>query len=85
MEAAAQDYRLLDTHLARQSYLAGDHFTLADIPAGTTLYRYFGLGLERPDMPHVEVGVVGSDFTARAAYREHVMIPFTELRGRLEY
>jgi glutathione S-transferase len=83
MEACALDYRLLDAHLATQPYLTGDHFTLADIPAGTTLYRYFGLGLERPEVPHVEAWY--ERLTTRAAYREHVMIPFTELRGRLEY
>jgi glutathione S-transferase len=83
MEACARDYRLLDEHLARQPYLAGDHFTLADIPAGTTLYRYFGLGLERPDTPHVDAWY--RRLAARPAYREHVMIPFAELRGRLEY
>jgi glutathione S-transferase len=83
MEACAHDYRLLDAHLARQPYLAGDHFTLADIPAGTTLYRYFGLALERPDMPNVEAWY--QRLAARPAYREHVMIPFAELRGRLEY
>ncbi|MEJ1976726.1 MAG: hypothetical protein WDN49_12045 [Acetobacteraceae bacterium] len=32
--------------------MAGDRLTLADIPAATTLYRYFGLDIPRPAIPH---------------------------------
>ena len=39
--------------------------------------------LDRPDMPHVDAWY--RRLTTRPAYREHVMIPFAELRGRLEY
>jgi glutathione S-transferase len=83
MESCARHYRLLDRHLARQPYLAGDRFTMADVPAGTTLYRYFGLDLERPYIPNVEAWF--ERLAARPAYREHVMVPFTDLRGRLEF
>ena len=48
-----------------------------------TLYRYFGLDLERPHIPHAEAWY--QRLTARPAYREHVMVPFAELRGRLEF
>ena len=40
--------------LADRRYLLGDVPTLADIPAGTALYRYFGLDIERPAVPNVE-------------------------------
>ena len=83
IESCARHCRLLDGQLARRAYLAGDRFTMADIPAGTTLYRYFGLDLERPRIPHVEAWY--QRLTARPAYREHVMVPFAELRGRLEF
>jgi glutathione S-transferase len=79
----AQHYGLLDRHLAQQPYLAGDRFTMADIPAGTTLYRYFGLNLDRAPLPNVDAWY--RRLTTRPAYREHVMVPFAELRGRLEY
>ena len=32
-------------NLAANKFLAGSKFSTADIPAGTTLLRYFGLGL----------------------------------------
>jgi glutathione S-transferase len=81
IERCARHYRLLDGQLAQRPYLAGERFTMADVPAGTTLYRYFGLDLERP--PHVEAWY--QRLSARSAYREHVMVPFAELRGRLEF
>jgi glutathione S-transferase len=83
IESCARHYRLLDRHLARQPYLAGESLTMADVPAGTTLYRYFGLDVERPDVPHVDAWY--RRLVARPAYREHVMVPFAELRGRLDF
>lgn len=44
---------LLDTHLARHAYLAGDRFTMADIPVGCEIHRWWGLPQERP-RPHLE-------------------------------
>lgn len=82
-EACAEHYRLLDRHLADRPFLAGDAFGLADIPAGTTLHRYFGLGLETPVVPHVQAWF--RRLAERPAYRAHVMLPFDDLRGRLEY
>ncbi|MDA8451869.1 glutathione S-transferase [Acidovorax sp. NCPPB 3859] len=45
---------LLDTHLARHAYLAGDRFTMADIPVGCEIHRWWGLPQERPPRPHLE-------------------------------
>jgi glutathione S-transferase len=83
IDGCARHYRLLDAELAQRPYLAGDRFTMADVPAGTTLYRYFGLDLERPHVPHVEAWY--QRLSARPAYREHVMVSFAELRGRLVF
>src|SRR5262249_25467688 len=46
-------FRLLDGVLAARPFLAGDSFSLADIPAGTSLYRYFELDIERPGVANV--------------------------------
>lgn len=83
MERCARHYRLLDRHLSGRAYLAGDRITLADLPAGTTLYRYFALELDRPALPNVEAWY--GRLAARPAYRAHVMVPFDDLRGRLDY
>jgi glutathione S-transferase len=78
-----QHFRLLDAELARRPFLAGDAFSLADIPAGTALYRYFEMGLEVERPPHV--GAWYARLAARAPYRAAVAVPFEELRGRLEF
>jgi len=79
----AKLFRLLDNELARHPYLTGDALTLADIAVGTALYRYYELYIERPQLPHVEAWY--DRLRERDAYRNHVMIPFDELRGNLEY
>jgi len=79
----AGHFRLLDTILAQHRYLAGDGFSLADIPVGTSLYRYFNLDIERPSVPHVEAWY--ELLQQRPHYREQVMVPFDDLRGRMEY
>ncbi len=45
---------LLDAHLSRHAYLAGDRFTMADIPVGCEIHRWWGLPQERPARPHLE-------------------------------
>jgi len=80
---SADHFRLLDRVLSTRPFLAGERLSLADIPAGTALYRYFELDIERPTVPHVTAWY--RRLQERPAYREHVMLPFAELRGRLDY
>jgi len=79
----ARHFQLLDTVLQDRAFLCGDQLTLADICTGTALYRYFELPIERLVLPHLLAWY--ERLQARPAYREHVMIPFTEMRGRLDF
>lgn len=45
---------LLDAHLERRAFMAGETFTMADIPIACEVDRWRGLPLERPGRPHVE-------------------------------
>lgn len=83
IDRCSSHFRLLDRVLATRQFLAGEQFSLADIPAGTALYRYFELDIEHPDVPNVTAWY--QRLQARSAYRTHVMVPFHELRGRLDY
>ena len=81
--AAALKYlgRFLDIaeqQLARHDYLAGEEFTLADIMIGHVLYRYFDIGIERPDRRHL--AHYYRRLTERPAFREHVMVSYEALR-----
>lgn len=72
--------RLLDAALEGHSYLTGETLTLADVAVGSTLYRYFALDIERPEVPNVEAW--RRRLESRAAYRQHVMIPFDDLKDK---
>jgi glutathione S-transferase len=81
--ACAEHFQLLDRILADRPFLCGGQLTLADIPAGTSLYRYFEIDIARPAVPNVEAWY--RRLQDRPAYRDHVMVPFGELHGRLDY
>ena len=51
--ATISKLQILDRHLAGQSYLAGDEFSMADIPAGATVYRWSLFDLEQPRLQNV--------------------------------
>jgi glutathione S-transferase len=76
-------FRLLDRHLEGRHFVAGDQLTFGDIPAGSQLYRYFELEIDRPALPSVEAWY--ERLRERPAYREHVMVPFDDLKGRLAF
>src|SRR5919197_3697241 len=77
----ARHFQLLDQVLADRRFLCGNTLSLADIAAGTSLYRYFELEIARPSVPNVEGWY--RRLQERLAYRKHIMIPFSELHGRL--
>ena len=45
---------ILDAHLARQPFMAGAQFTMADIPVACEIHRWFGLPQPRPARPHLD-------------------------------
>ena len=46
--------QMLDTHLATRPWMAGEHFTMADIPIGCEIHRWWGLPQPRPALPNLE-------------------------------
>ena len=76
-------YRLLDDRLAKHAYVAGENLSMADIPTGSTLYRYFHMPIERPELSNLQRWY--RRLAERDAYRKWVMVSFGELRGRLSF
>ncbi len=76
-------FKLLDRHMADKPFIAGGKLTMGDITTGAQLYRYFELEIDRPAIPHVEAWY--ARLRERPAYREHVMVPFDDLPGRLDF
>jgi glutathione S-transferase len=82
--ARCQQYlQTLDAALAGRRFLLGDSLSLADIPAGTLMYRYANLDITGPLPPNVAGWYEA--LCEREPYRTHVMLPFDELKGRLAY
>jgi len=73
-QQTAQLLQQLETKLEQTDYLVGNTLTMADIPIGAMLYRYFMMEIERPSLP--AVGAYYQRLTARPDYQKHVMIPF---------
>lgn len=80
LEATATRFQFLDQILRERRYIAGNTFSLADIPAGMTLYRWFEMEVERPATPHVEAWY--ARLRERPAYRNAICIPFDDLIGK---
>ena len=75
MAAMAPLLEQLNAHLADRAYLAGDHFSMADIPVGCDIHRWFGLPQARPTLPHLERWY--ASVSSRPAARGVLELPLT--------
>ena len=73
---------ILDAHLAHRAFLAGNDFSMGDVPIGCQMYRYLTLpgddgsaNTAEKDIPNVAAWY--ARLCARPAYREVVMLPLT--------
>ena len=62
---------ILDAQLAKTAYVAGDAFSMGDIPVGVFSYRFHALVPERPPLPHFERWFAA--ISARPAFRDHIL------------
>ena len=65
-------WQRLEAHLENREYVAGDAFTMGDIPVGAACYRYLALDIARPELPATAAWY--DRLVARPPFREHVMI-----------
>jgi glutathione S-transferase len=76
LKQAGDVFRIADDALAAQPYLGGRDFSMADIPFGCFVNRWFGLPIQRPD--HANLVRYFERLKSRPAFREHVAaIPLT--------
>ncbi|MGZ5094459.1 MAG: glutathione S-transferase family protein [Burkholderiales bacterium] len=71
----AANLAIVDAQLANADYVAGESFTMADIPLGVAAYRWFNLPIERPSMLHFERWY--KRVCGRPAFQQHCMLPLT--------
>lgn len=71
----ANNMAILDQSLATQPYVAGQAFTMADIPLGLAAFRWYNMEIERPSMPNVDAWF--ERLSARPAMKPHLELPLT--------
>ena len=70
-EQAGKLLRILDDRLGEVPYIAGDAFTMGDIPLGAVIYRYLNVDVERPPLNNISTWY--DRLCARPAFQQHVM------------
>jgi len=76
-------FKMLDGHLKQNDFVAGDAFSIGDIPAATGLYRYFEMGIEVEKPANLMAWY--QRLSRREAFQRTIMTPFDELKGREQY
>ena len=66
----AKAYGLIAAELAKHKFIGGDEFTLADIPWGVHVHRWFNMDFDRPEIPHLREWY--ERLKERPAYRQHI-------------
>jgi len=75
-EKMAGVMKILDAQLGKSAFVAGDAFSMGDIPVGLITYRYRRLVPDRPVFANLERWFGGLE--QRPAFKDHVLaIPFT--------
>lgn len=67
--------KILDAHLGEHEYVAGERFSLGDIPVGAVTYRWMSLPIERLVLANLQDWY--ERLGNRVAYRQHVMLPMS--------
>ncbi len=62
--------QILDAALAKSAYVAGDAFSMGDIPVGVMAYRFRQLVPDRPSLPNLERWYAAIE--KRKAFQDHV-------------
>jgi len=65
---------VLEARLTQEPYVAGDRFTVGDVPVGAAVYRWLVFDLKRPEMPDIAA------WQARLAGRKG--FTYTSLHGK---
>jgi glutathione S-transferase len=75
LEKAVQNtiktYRMLDNHLAARNFVAGESFSMGDIPIGVFAQRWFSLPIQLPELIHMTGWY--KRLCERPGYRAHIL------------
>ncbi len=72
---ATQAWQVVDEHLGDRDYLCGDHLTMADIPLGAAVWRWYNMKIDRPTLANLEAW--HQRLQQRPGFQKYVMLPLT--------
>jgi glutathione S-transferase len=75
VKSAGEISAVLDHFLDGRDFVAGNDFTMGDIPIGGVIYRWYAMDIDRPDRPNIRKWY--DRLSERAGYAEHVQIPLS--------
>lgn len=78
-EELIKPFSILDSQLSRTRHIAGDRFTMGDIPIGIRAHRWHLFDIERPAMPNLERWY--TEIRERPAFRKWIADPANHLSG----
>jgi len=73
IDRLGQTWALLDRQLGKQSYVAGDGLSLADIVLGNSIRRWYAFDFDRPELPNLAAW--HKRLAARPGFQSHMMGP----------
>jgi len=72
-------FRILDAELGRRRFIAGEHFSMGDIPIGVHAHRWYLYDIERPPMANLARWY--AELRGRRAFQRWVENPAHHLAG----
>jgi len=74
-EKIGQQFQVLERYLEGRDYVAGQSLSMGDIVVGVTVYRWYGLDVNRPRLANI--AAYHARLQQRPAFKKHVMHPLT--------
>lgn len=78
-QALLRPLQIIEDQLAQSEFIAGDRFTMGDIPIGIRIHRWFLFDLETPDLPNLTRWY--KVIRQRPAFLAHIADPAVHLSG----
>jgi glutathione S-transferase len=78
IKRAGERLAIADAQLAKHAYLMGETLSMADIPLGSLMYRYYTLPIARAKLPNLDAWY--ARLQARPAYAKAVMTDYSGLK-----
>ncbi len=75
LKALTAHFQVVDAWLAQRDYMAGNAFSMGDIPMGVSAFRWYNMDIARPALKNLDAWY--ARLCKRPAFKEHAMLPLT--------